>query len=467
MPDRFVVALASGNDSADDAPASAAPGTTFGSRVSARLSRPVAIDSLVAFRIAYGAITAWASLRYFLNGWIEELFVRPRVYLPFFDWAVPLPGAAMYGLFAVLLGLSLCIALGYRYRLAVAAFFVGFTYLQLVDRANYLNHYYLISLVALLLLVVPAHRSCSLDVRARRVARATAVPAWCVWLLRFQVGLVYVFGAIAKLNQDWLCAAQPVRIWLGANVDLPLIGSLLQSAEVAFVVAYAGLLFDLAVVPGLLVRRTRPLAYAAMLVFHVSTRALFPIGVFPWLMIGLTPIFFAPSWPRRWTGAAPAETELVADPWPRGRRLGAALLLVYAVLQLSLPLRHWLQPGDLYWHEDGFRFSWQIMVMEKYGRISFTVTDPATGRKFAVNPSDHLQPAQLRMMTTQPDMILDFAHRIGRRYREQLGRPVEVRATSFVSLNGRPSQPFVDPGVDLMRVDSSQPRPQWIAPLNR
>ncbi len=49
----------------------------------------------------------------------------------------------------------------------------------------------------------------------------------------------------------------------------------------------------------LLWRRTRLVAWVAVVAFHVATWLLFPIGVFPWLMIGVTTIFFEPDWPER------------------------------------------------------------------------------------------------------------------------------------------------------------------------
>jgi len=322
----------------------------------------------------------------------------------------------------------------------------------------------------MLLLFVPAHRAYSLDCRAGRARAVSRVEAWCVWLLRFQIGVVYFFGAVAKLNPDWLLRAQPLRIWLGANVDLPLIGPYLQWSWVGFAMSYAGLAFDFLVVPALLWRRSRPFAYLAVLVFHLSTRVLFPIGIFPWLMIVLTPIFFEPDWPKRLLGSIAPRRDTAAKESAtallRPGVLRAAVVAAYVALQVSLPLRLWLHPGSAYWYEDGFRFSWQIMVMEKYGRISFTVSDPSGTQKVRVDPADYLTPLQLRMMATQPDMILSFARFIERSFVREMGLgPLRVRAESFVSLNGRPHQRFVDPTVDLASIRPDTPRTEWIVPL--
>lgn len=428
---------------------------------------PVDIASAVAFRVAFGVLMVIAVARYVAYGWIDQLFVAPRVFFPYpgFEWIVPLPAWAIYGLFGALGAAAVGIALGLWYRASALLFCLGFTYAHLIDRSNYLNHYYLVSLVAALLVILPLHRAGSLDARRRLGLRAATLPAWMVWLLRFQLAVVYVFGAVAKFNTDWLLHAQPLRIWLGADVDLPLVGAWLEQPWIAYVCSYAGLLFDASVVPLLMWRRSRPLAYAAVLVFHVLTALLFPIGMFPWLMIALTPIFFAPEWPRQLVGGVHHGSERVPDVAPTPRRLvGAAVLAGYAALQIALPLRHLTAPGDLYWDEHDFRFAWQIMVMEKFGRASFVVTDPASGAAWQVAPADELTALQARMMATQPDLILSYAHHLAAAYGAASGHPVEVRADVFVALNGRPSARFVDPSVDLAALPDDAPRTSWVLP---
>ena len=83
------------------------------------------------------------------------------------------------------------------------------------------------------------------------------------------------------------CRALPLRLWLPARADLPLVGPLLVEPATAHVLAVAGAVFDCAIVPLLLWRRTRPCRRGSCSSPSTSTTwALFPIGVFPWLMIG-------------------------------------------------------------------------------------------------------------------------------------------------------------------------------------
>lgn len=454
-------------------------------RVAEALSRPVDIASLAVFRIAFGAIMAWEVLRYFDYGWIERYWIQPDFFFGYlgFEWVRPWPGEGMYVHFAVLGVLAACIAAGLLYRVAAVLFFVGFAYVFLLDKANYLNHFYLIVLISLLLIVVPAHRAASVDARLRPSLRSATVPAWALLLLQFQIAIVYVYGGIAKLNGDWL-AGEPLRTWLAERTDLALIGPLLDEPWAAPAFAYGGLLLDLLIVPLLLWRRTRVLAFLAAIGFHYLNTKLWSIGIFPWMMIAATTLFLAPNWPRRFGALVrgrpvppPAAQPLAARPTGaprrgagRGRRrlahVGAGLLALYVAIQVLVPLRHFVYPGNVSWTEEGHKFAWQMKLRTKDAADPlFDVTDSRTGEVFEVLPEDYLSERQLDKMATRPDMILQFAHILARELeREGVDRP-QVRAWTEVSLNRRPWQPLVDPRVDLARVSRSLAPADWIVPL--
>ena len=134
-----------------------------------RLFEPVDGASLAVFRILFGAIMVWEVYRYFSHDWIQRYWVEPSFHFTYhgFGWVEPLPGPWMEVLFAVLGGLAACIALGLFYRVATVLFFVGFTYTFLLEQARYLNHFYLVCLLAFLLCLVPAHRVWSRDALLR------------------------------------------------------------------------------------------------------------------------------------------------------------------------------------------------------------------------------------------------------------------------------------------------------------
>lgn len=426
-----------------------------------RLSRPVGIEPLVGFRVLFGALMAFNAGRYWAYGWIDAFYIDPAFHFTYryFAWVAPLPGYGMHAVFAALIALGLGIALGLYYRFCAAAFLLLFTYVQLLDKTYYLNHYYLAGLLALLCLFLPLHRAASLDARRRPGLRQTRVPRWTLWLLRFQIGLVYFFAGVAKLQGDWLLRAQPLKIWLAASADLPLAGTYFQQAWVAYAMAWAGMLFDLSAPFLLAWRRTRVAAFALAVLFHLATFALFNIGIFPWLMIAGAALFFEPRQWRRVVRLTPS----ARPPRPLGRP-GLLALGLYAALQVLLPLRHWAYPGDLLWTEEGFRFAWQVMVAEKTGAALFTAVHPPSGRRWTVHPGRYLTPVQEGHMAFQPDMVRQFARFAAARLRPTAGGPVEVRADVRVSLNGRASRPLVDPQVDLAARECGR---RWILPFEK
>ena len=436
----------------------------------ATLFAPVDVTSLVYFRIAFGAIMLWEVWRYFDQGRIERYYIEPEFYFTYFgfDWVRPWPGDGMYLHFYALGALSICIMLGLRYRLSMALFFLGFTYVFLLDKTQYLNHFYLISLLSFLLIFVPAHRAFSLDSRLRPALRSQNAPAWTLWMLRTQIGLVYFFGGVAKLNGDWL-HGQPMRLWLAERTDFPLIGTWFTEDWIVYLFSYGGLLFDLLIIPLLLWRRTRLLALIVGFAFHLTNAKLFNIGIFPWFMMAATLLFLPPHWPRcLLQRPAPAITESFEVPLrPRtSQRLIIAALALYFGWQLVMPLRHFLYPGDVSWTEEGHLFSWHMRLRDKNGFARFYVTDPQTETSWEIQPLDYLTERQFEQMVTQPDMILQFSHYIADELRAQGHAQIEVRVWTHVSLNGRRPQVMIDTTVDLAAQSFSLLAATWIMPLD-
>lgn len=255
---------------------------------------------------------------------------------------------------------------------------------------------------------------------------------------------------------DWLVDAQPLTGWLAARADVPLLGPLLVLPGVAHVMSWAGAVFDLSAPFALAHERTRPYAYAAVVGFHVVTGLLFQLGMFPWVMIGLTTVFFGPSWPRRWIGARRFEGG--GEPARLPRWLAPALGVWFAV-QLVMPLRHHAYAGDVLFTEEGMRFAWHVMIVEKAGRLELRAREGE--REWLLDPSEDLTWMQRRAMATSPDMILRYAHHVRDRYAAE-GRDVEIRAEAWVAMNGHPSRLLLDPDVNLAaEPDGLAPR-SWL-----
>ncbi|MBL6766041.1 MAG: HTTM domain-containing protein [Verrucomicrobiae bacterium] len=424
-----------------------------------RLNRPIPLDSLAAFRVLFGITMCVAMLRTLARGWVDTIYLEPAFHFsyPGFAWVKPLPASLMYPIVAGTAVAALAVAAGFFYRIAAVIFLLGFLYLELIDRAAYLNHYYLVTLLALLLCFLPAHRRWSWDATVGRVTETTVGAVWPILLLRFQLGVVYVFAALAKLNADWLLHAQPLRIWLPARSELPWVGPLLAHTITAHVFSWFGFLYDLTIVIFLMRTRTRPFAYAVVVVFHVLTAVLFPIGMFPWIMIVATTVFFPPDWPRIYAGTPVPEV----PQFPRLNRIQTVAIAGFCFAQVLIPMRSWFIPGDSFWTGEGFDFGWRVMVAEKTGMADFTVIHRETGRRTRIRNEDFLTAGQERAMTQSPGMIRQFALHLDRIFESPGGDAYAVIVDAYATMNGRRSQRLIREGVDLTR-----PLPRdWIVPL--
>ncbi|MEC8022333.1 MAG: HTTM domain-containing protein [Myxococcota bacterium] len=420
------------------------------------VNRPTDPAGLAVLRILYGLLTCFSTVRFIMNGWLEAFYVTPDFHFKFLgaEWAVVPSVDVLYGLMLLMIVCSTFITLGLFFRVATGIYVACFTYIELLDVANYLNHYYLASLLGLLLLCTPADAAYSLRGTKGPIAR------WPYLLLRAQLAIVYFYAAAAKFNTDWLMHGQPLGIWLNARTEVPVIGSLFQYPEAALAMSWGGFLYDSTIVFWLLWARTRALAYAGVVIFHVMTGVLFNIGIFPWIMIIATTIFFQPAWPRRFTGSLSLAGTL------RGQLSTPTvpLLILWLTFQIAWPARSFLYEGPVNWHEQGMRFSWKVMVREKSGDVTFRVRHRARQREELVPPARYLTSAQEREMSGQPDLILQLANHIAEEYRTKGMEDVEVRADAWVSWNGRVPARLIDPKIDLTTVQDDLTPAAWILP---
>jgi vitamin K-dependent gamma-carboxylase len=446
------------------------------------LAAPVDIASLAAFRILFGLLMAAAMVRFLAKGWVTMLYVEPNFhfYYPGFEWIHPWPPFWMHVHFVLLALLAAGVALGFFYRICMALFFLGFVYVELIDQTAYLNHYYLISLLSGLMVFLPAHRAWSFDAWRRPEIRADAIPAWTLNLLRFQVAVVYVFAGLAKFNADWLFRAEPLRIWLAARSDLPLVGPWLDTTWTAYAASWFGAVFDTGIVFFLLNKRTRKAAFVLVVFFHVATWILFNIGMFPWIMIAAAMLFFPADWPRnvlsRASGlarrfnrvrlaeklrAAGLDNSLGGGPC-RTTPLLVSVLGVYAAVQLALPLRSFFCAEPPAWTCAGFNCAWRVMIVEKTGYAEFYAFDPATGKRWELPVKSYLTPRQETLMAQDPYLVREMARRLAADLKDQFP-DVQIRVNAYAALDGRPGQRLINPQVDLARAAGSG----WILPLEQ
>ena len=443
--------------------------------ISKYLKKTTHAAPLAIFRIATGCMLFLSIVRFWANGWIEELYIKPKYFFGFYglEYIKPL-GNYTYIIFMVCAIAAILVAIGLWYKQAIFMLFLSFTYIELMDKSTYLNHYYFTSLVLFLLMFLPAHRYFSVDAYRSKLLNASFIPQWNIDVIKFLVLILYFYAGLAKLNSDWLLNALPLKIWLPARNDMPFIGWLFNYKITAYIFVWIGCIYDLCIGFLLWNKRTRLFAYLSVIIFHFVTAILFPIGMFPYIMMVTALIFFSAQFHlkiisiiSRWL-KLPAEfiqNQQIFILKPLALKFRIIILSIFFLVQMILPFRYMFYPQELFWAEEGYRFSWRVMLMEKAGYAQFTVKGK-NGKAIVVNNREFLTVLQEKMMSTQPDFILQFAHLL-RDYYHKNGYPnPQVFADVYVSLNGRLGQIFVNPHIDLAKEQESFKPKNWILPLN-
>lgn len=448
------------------------------SSIKSYLHKNTEVAPLVVFRIGFGLMMCYGIIRFWLKGWIDTVYIQPSFHFSYygFEWVKPL-GFYTYLLFFIC-GLSaFFVALGFKYRLAIITFFLSFTYIELMDKTTYLNHYYFMSLMAFLMIFLPANSSFSLDSFLNKKSYKK-IPKWTIDTVKLLLGIVYFYAGLAKINSDWLLKAMPLKIWLPSKYDLPLIGeTLMQQEWFHYAMSWSGMFYDLTIPFLLLYKKTRWFAFAIVVFFHIFTRILFPIGMFPYVMIVSTLIFFDANFHKKIIyflkrminsifKIKTRSIQLIEQYTYKNKRLILTIISVFFVIQLAFPFRYTLYPNELFWTEEGYRFSWRVMLMEKMGYTSFKIVDSKTGNYFYADNTNFLTPLQEKQMSFQPDFILEYAHYLGDHFKSQDHENIQVFVESYVALNGRMSQPFIDSKVDLYQEKESFKHKNWILPFN-
>ncbi|MBK9284424.1 MAG: HTTM domain-containing protein [Sphingobacteriaceae bacterium] len=419
------------------------------------LTSQVSIAPLVIFRIAFGILMSASIIRFIYMGWVEKMYILPKVYFPFFgfEWIKPLPALGMYIVFGLLLITALFILIGFLYRISTISFFLLFTYVELIDKTNYLNHYYFISLISLILIFLPAGKAFSLDNKVFKRNDIKSTYRYFIFLPQLQMFTLYFFAGVAKINYDWLIEAQPLKIWLPAYSHFPFIGSLLEKTWIAYFFCWFGCIYDLCIGFLLFNKRTVYFAYFLVIVFHMATSLLFNIGMFPYIMMTITIIFFKEKFHIAILNFLEKITNYsTTNRIEKNNSLHPIIkyaFIVFFVVQFLMPFRYALYDGKLFWTEQGYRFSWRVMLMEKAGTAFFFVEDKKSGKRIEIDNKDYLTYMQEKMVSTQPDMMIDYAKFLKEEYNKKGLSDIQVKVQSYVTLNGSGTREFIDPTVDL------------------
>lgn len=441
-------------------------------RARAALSAQVSAQSLAVFRILFGALLVWDTWRFVQHDRIWRYYVAPELTFPYpgFHWVQPLPEPWIHVAWAMVGVTAFLVMIGLFYRVAIVALTVLFSYFFLLDKAQYLNHFYMVILYLVLMCFLPANRAWSLDAwRRPRLAGAT-VPYAAVVALRLQIEIILIYAGLVKITEDWL-KGEPLGMWLRPQADAVPFGALFHLDWVIVAAAWGTILLHIVGAPLLLWKRTRLPVFLIYCAFHMSNAYFFNIGIFPWLTIGATLILFAPDWPSRLArrlGIVSGPAAPITAVAPAGRLIPLAAMAALALwvgVQVAVPLRHFAFPTEVRWTGDGHRFAWRMRMYDRDAEGYFLVA--AEGERFwVVEPEDFLTERQARVMLTRPDMIWQFAAHLERVWAAAGHGDVAVHAHITKSLNGRVPQTYIDPDTDLTAVGYNLFGPDpWVLPL--
>jgi vitamin K-dependent gamma-carboxylase len=414
---------------------------------------PVENAPLILFRICYGFIMIIECSVAFTTGWIKSHFIDPPFTFTFigFEWLQPLPNDGMYYFYGIMALTAFMIMLGLYYRLAALSFLILWTITYLMQKSEYNNHYYLIILLSLIMVFVPAADYFSLD-SWRKKTKFLTCPRWCLIILKFQVSVVYIYSGINKINSDWL-KGLTMHTALSYKANETILGTYLNTPFMEAFITYGGLTFDLLIVFFLIYSRTRILAFVLLLFFHLFNALIFQVGIFPYTMIILSIFFFSPETIR--TIFFKNKLQIVSEntsriKYSKNQLVQFSFIGIYMILQILIPLRPYLFSGNTSWTEEGHRMSWRMMLRIKSGDIYFKVKEE--NKNTIIYPNNYLTETQFEALACHPDLIWQYSQHLKKEFKRKKNTDPEIFAYSYVSLNGRAPQLFVDTLVNLADV---------------
>lgn len=412
-----------------------------------RLFRTIDNSPLIIFRIFFGFLLAAETYGAILTGWVYNNMVDPQFTFSHIgmDWLQPLPGYGMYFYFAAMGTLGIMVMLGYKYRLSLSLFTVLWAGAYYMQKTSYNNHYYLLLLICFIMIFLPANRYAALDAKKPGM-KSFGMPAWCSWIMIFQVSIVYFYATVAKFYPGWLDGTF-TRTLLQQNMTLESLRGLASQKWFYMFIAYAGIAFDMLIIPMLLYKKTRTFAFIASIIFHIFNSITLQIGIFPFFALSFVVFFYPPEKMRRiFFKKKPVYT---AGPESyENKNILTYLFIPYFIIQLFLPVRHHFIKGDVLWTEEGHRLSWRMMLRFRNGYTTFKVINKETKMQEEYSVRDRLTQKQKSTMSTQPDMIWQMAQQIKQDFKAK-GKDVAVYVDTRVGINGSDWKVLIDPATDL------------------
>lgn len=405
---------------------------------------------LIAFRIFFGFLIACESFGAIFTGWVKKVLIEPEFTFSFIglEWLQPLPNNLMYIYFIVMGLVGICIMLGFKYRYTIIAYTFLWAGVYFMQKSSYNNHYYLLLLVSFCMIFLPANNYKSLDVKLGVVQEKLTMPKWVSLLFIGQIILVYFFASIAKIYPDWLDGTFTKNLLQGTTTR-PFFLDLFSQKWFYLFIAYAGILFDLLVVPFLLFKKTRTVALICSIFFHLFNAITLQIGIFPFFALTFILFFYEPETIRNlFFKNKPVSTSEELD--FSSSKILKRLFIPYLIVQLLLPIRHHFIEGNVFWTEEGHRLSWRMMLRERSGYIIIRIKNNDTNESFVYDYNKNLTSKQARQLATKPDFIWQYCQRIKKDFED---KNISIYIDCKNSINRKPLKTLIDPKVDFAKAE--------------
>lgn len=425
-------------------------------------------QNLGIFRIILASGLIYEALR--INKVIPIYYLNPEFFIKwdFFQNIPIFKEAILYNLTYILFFSSIFLLIGFLFRFFSLLYLSIYVYFILIEASYYNNHYYFISLLIFILFFTKADNCFSVKnfiQRKRNKVIEKSVPRWNYSILKFQIFIAYFLAGIVKLNFAWL-STNTFRCVMDYGTEYPKDSLFYHSNFGIYFLTFGGVFFDLIVPLMLLTKRWRLFAIPAILTFHTINAATLNIGVFPYLMAGCTIVFYKADIVDYWKKiiknlnvkmafrerfSAEKLNKIEQKPFSP---FVFYFLIVFVVLQLLIPYRHLLIPGNVGWTGEGNSFSWRMkMGLKAPTRFELFVHNKYTGMEY--KPQININPHQYSSLWICPNRIIQVANFVALRTSKQFNVSVDsltINCKTDLIFNNHPSSPLYDTTVNLLEV---------------
>lgn len=367
----------------------------------------------------------------------------------FFEWVQLTSVENLKIIFAIGILGSFFITIGFLYRISSIVVFLLWCYLFFTDQGHNNNHYYLIAMFLFFFIFVNANEWGSVKSIKKK---SKFIPVWNYLVFKLLIFILYFYGGLAKLNSDWL-NGYPLKYWLSGRDHLGVFfKEFLEKDFTVYFFSYYGLVFDLFVGFFLFHKKLKYLAVSLMIPFHIFNHFLWPIGVFPWLSIFMTILFFEDEINSffKFPKFGKIDESLLK------KRMVTLFFVLFFTFQFLFPFRQYLYSGKTNWHGYGEFFAWRMMLADKQGAVRLRVYSEDNQYLGEVSLQEYINQRQLYKMVFIPKNFIPFCKYIEQEIKSDVRNSslgdIKIYADVFKTINNRPFERVIDPKVDLTSV---------------